>query len=121
MPSRYKAETVIAECERIARVWTDNPTFSLGEVTLTSLQSKIADVRQKRDRHETLKMQVTALSNEIEEGTSELAAIRTRALSGLRAVFGPNSTQYEQGGGTPPKERRRATRKGGGGDNGSSK
>jgi hypothetical protein len=113
MPSRYKTETVLADCERIARVWTENPTFSLGEVTLASLQAKMADVRQKREQLETLRMQASALSNQVDAGTSELASIRTRGLSGLRATYGPNSTQYEQGGGTRQSERRKPTRKAG--------
>jgi hypothetical protein len=111
MPTKYKVDTVLSNSERIARVWADNPTFTLGEVTLKSLQDKIASVREKRERLEGLKMQVTALSNELGEDVSELAAIYTRGLSGLRAVFGPNSTQYEQGGGTRTDERRRASRK----------
>lgn len=115
MPSRYNFDTVLTNCERIARVWTDNPTFSLGEVTLKGFQEKISSARQKREQLETLKMQVAALSNELESDTTELSSIRTRALSGLRAVFGPNSTQYEQGGGTRQSERRKPARKGGNG------
>lgn len=115
MPTKYKVDTVLTNCERIARVWTDNPTFTLGEVTLKSLQDKIASVREKRERLEALKMQVTALSNDLGDEVSGLAGIYTRALSGLRAVFGPNSTQYEQGGGTRTDERKRAPRKKNGG------
>src|SRR5215212_8544613 len=114
MPSRYSTDTVLTECERIARVWTDNPTFSLGEVTLAGFQAKLTEARQKREQLETLRMQATALSNELEERTSELATIRTRALSGFRAVYGPDSTQYEQAGGTRQSEKRRSSRKGGG-------
>jgi hypothetical protein len=111
MPSKYQADIVLTNCDRIARVWADNPTFTLGEVTLKSLQDKTASVREKRERLEGLKMQTTALSNELGEDVSVLAGIYTRGLSGLRAVYGPNSTQYEQGGGTRTDERRRATRK----------
>ncbi len=119
MPSRYSTDSVLLESERIARVWTDNPTFSLGEVTLAGFQAKITEARQKREQLENLRMQVTALSNELEERTNELAAIRTRAMSGFRAVFGPDSTQYEQAGGTRQSEIRRSSRKGGGGSGGS--
>ncbi len=111
MPSRYPADTVLNNCERIARVWTDNPTFTLGEVTLKNLQDRIAGAKDKRERLEGLKMQVTALSNELGEDVNALASIYTRALSGLRAVYGPNSTQYEQGGGTRADERKRPSRK----------
>ena len=119
MASRYSTESVLMECERIARVWTENPTFALGEVTLAGFQAMIADARQKREQLETLRMQATALSNDLEERTTELAAIRTRALSGFRAIFGPDSTQYEQAGGKRQSEIRRTTRKGSGGSGGS--
>lgn len=111
MPSKYSVDSVLTDIERIARVWADNPTFTLGEVTLQVLQAKIAAMQQKRDQLEDLRMQMTALTNDLNNKTAELAAIRTRALSGFRAVYGPDSTQYEQGGGTPTSERKRATRK----------
>src|SRR5687768_17204813 len=121
MPNRYSTESVLVDCERLARVWTENPTFSLGEVTLTGFQAQIIEARQKREQLETLRMQEVALSNELAQKTAALASIRTRGLSGLRAVFGPNSTQYEQGGGKRQDDIRRTTRKGSGGDsNGSS-
>jgi hypothetical protein len=115
MPSRYTIESVIADCERIARVWAENPTFTLGEVTLAKLQAKIAEAQAEREQLDALRMQMTALSNKLDESSAELANIRTRALSGLRAVYGPDSTQYEQGGGTRQSEKRRPARKGAGG------
>jgi hypothetical protein len=110
MPSRYPIDTVLSNNERLARVWTDNPTFALGEVTLPNLQTKMTGVREKRERLEALKMQVTALTNELTDDVNALAAIYTRGLSGLRATYGPNSTQYEQGGGTRTDARKRASR-----------
>jgi hypothetical protein len=115
MARKYSVDVVLTETEQIDRVWTENPTFTLGEVTLKSLQDKIAALRQKREQLEALRMQVTALTNDLNSGAAELESIRTRALSGLRAVYGPDSTQYEQGGGTRTSDRRRATRKKGGG------
>lgn len=112
MPTKYAFDTVLTDSEQIARVWTDNPTFAMGDVTLAKLQSRIANARQKRDQIETLRTQLTALSNELNVQTSELATINTRARSGFRAVFGPDSTQYEQAGGTRASERKRpATKK----------
>lgn len=108
MPSRYTFNSVITDSEQIARVWTDNPTFTLGDVTLTNLQSKIASLRQKRDEAETLRTQLTALTNDLNEQTNEMATIITRARSGFRATYGPDSTQYEQSGGTRASERKRS-------------
>ena len=121
MPSRYTIESVLTECDKIVRVWTDNPTFTLGDITLAGLQGEIAEAREKRERLEALRMQITGLNNDLNAAASRLAAKRTRALSGLRAVYGPNSTQYEQGGGTRQSEKRRVTRKGGNGAGGASK
>lgn len=121
MTRRYKPESVLTECERIVRVWTDNPTFSLGEVTLVSLKEKMAGLREKREHLEALRMQEAALSNEVGTETAELAGIKSRALSGLRAVYGPNSIQYGQGGGTRQDDRRKPARKGGKGEDDSGK
>ena len=115
MPSKDPVDAVLADSERVVRVWTDNPTFTLGEVTLPSLQAKITALRQKRDQLEAVRMQATALTNELNEATAELASINTRARSGVRAVYGPNSTQYEQVGGVRQSERKRPTRKNSGG------
>src|SRR3982751_2937572 len=111
MASKYKVDVVLANSEQIARVWIDNPTFTLGEITLPILQGKIADLRKKRDQIETLRTQLTALINEANEQTAELANINTRALSGYRAVYAQNSSQYEQAGGTRTSERKRPSSK----------
>ncbi len=111
MPSKYSFDSVISDSEQIARVWAENPTFTLGEITLANLQSKITGLRQKRDQVETLRTQLTALTNELNEQTNEMAGIITRARSGFRATYGPDSTQYEQAGGTRSSERKRPSSK----------
>jgi hypothetical protein len=113
MAGKYSFDSVIASGEQIARVWQENPTFTLGEVTLVSLQGKITALRQKHDQAETLRTQLTALKNELSELTAEMASINTRALSGYRATYGPNSSQYEQAGGTRSSERKRPSKKSG--------
>lgn len=111
MASKYKLEKVLTSSGRIIRVWTENPTFTLGEITLAGVQAKVAGGQTKQGELEDLKMRMTALSNEINAIAAELAGINTRALSGFRAVFGPNSTQYEQAGGTPTNERKHSSKK----------
>jgi hypothetical protein len=54
---------------------------------------------------------LTALVNELGDMTTETANIVTRARSGFRAIYGPDSTQYEQAGGTRSSDRRRSTPK----------
>ncbi|MGB9178937.1 MAG: hypothetical protein WCB68_06765 [Pyrinomonadaceae bacterium] len=111
MPTKYSPDAVLADSDRIARVWTENTTFTLGEITLPSMQGNMTGLRQKRERIEQLRMEMTALNNQVIEETAELANINTRALSGIRAVFGPDSSQYEQAGGTRTSERKRPASK----------
>jgi hypothetical protein len=111
MATKYPFDTVLPESEQIARVWAENPSFALGEITLEKLQTKIKDTQEKRSRIETLRTQLTALTNDLNVQVSELAGITTRARSGFRAVYGPDSTQYEQAGGKRQSEIRRTSRK----------
>lgn len=111
MTTKYPVDATLAEGERIMRVWTENPTFSLGEITLQNLQEKLSKMREKRDRLENLRMQLTTLTNELGGMAAEVASIVTRARSGFRAVYGPDSTQYEQAGGTRNSDRQRPSKK----------
>ena len=91
MATKYSIDTVLAECERIARVWADNPTFTLGEVTLQSFQTLISGAREQHGHVEDLRMQLTGATSDLSTKAAALASIRTRALSGFRATYGPNS------------------------------
>lgn len=107
MPTKYQFDKVLSDGEQIARVWAENTGFSLGEVTLVNLQTKLTELRQKRDQIENLRTQLTALTNDLNQRSAEMASIVTRARSGFRATFGPDSSQYEQAGGTRSSERKR--------------
>ena len=104
-------EKLLVEAEQIARVWADNPSFSLGDITLAQFQTKIAELRNARGRAETLRTQLTALVNEANARGDELSELVSRARSGFRAFYGPDSTQYEQAGGTRASDRKRPARK----------
>lgn len=104
-------DTVLGDAEQIARVWTDNPTFALGNLTLAQLQTMITNLRSQRSETEDLRTQLTASINETNTQALAVSEAVTRARSGFRAFFGPDSTQYEQAGGTRRSDRKRPTRK----------
>lgn len=104
-------EQIVADGERVARVWEANPGFSLGEVKLADVKTLIDEVRKGRARSDELRRQLTESVNVTETKTLELTTITSRALSGIRAVFGPDSSQYEEAGGTRSSERKRPSRK----------
>jgi hypothetical protein len=107
MARKVSTDGVLTDAERIVRVWTENPTFSMGELTRAKFQKMVDDLRDKRNEMETLRTRLTALVNETNELGVGLSDTVSRALSGVRAVFGPDSSQYEQAGGTRRSERKR--------------
>ena len=107
MPRNLTVDEVIADGERIVRVWRDNPTFTLGEITLPQLEAKIATLRTLRAQIESVRTQLTQLVNDSSANLADINNATTRARSGFRAFFGPDSSQYEQAGGTRASERKR--------------
>jgi hypothetical protein len=111
MPTNKSIDTIIAEAEQNERVWVANPTYTLGEVTLTKFQAAHASLRTRRDDLQAARAALTAATNAAHDEAIALNALNTRARGGIRAFFGPNSTQYEQVGGTRSADRKRPTRK----------
>ena len=107
-------DDVIADGEKIVRVWEANPTFSLGEVTLEQLKTLLEALRTQRRQLEDLRAQVAVLVNDTQAKADGVLDITTRARAGIRAVYGPDSNQYELAGGTRSSERRTSKAKKGG-------
>lgn len=111
MPKSKTVDAVLAEAEQIARVWTDNPAFALSGVTLAQFQTMISELRAQQGETEDLRTRLTAALNETNTKSQAVTEIATRARTGIRGYFGPDSTQYEQAGGTRRSERKPRTRK----------
>ncbi|MFN2453622.1 MAG: hypothetical protein ABR577_05330 [Pyrinomonadaceae bacterium] len=91
--ARNKAiDEVLADGEQIVRVWEDNPTFALGEITLPALKSSVDELRTLRGQTESKRMELTKLMNDSNAKASEVMSVVTRARSGFRAIYGPDST-----------------------------
>ena len=103
---RKAIDKVLSDGERIERVWADNPTFTLGTMTLAQLQTLLTELRSVRDQIEVLRTQLTELLHDSSAKTKAITEAVTRFRSGMRAAYGPDSTQYEQVGGTRTSERK---------------
>src|SRR5205085_11717193 len=97
---------VLAEGDQIAHVWETNPTFSLGETTLTGLKQDLDDLRGLQGQNDALHMQLTQVVNDIGVKRQAINDVVVRARSGFRAVYGPNSAQYKQATATRVGERK---------------
>lgn len=102
---------VLAQAETLVRVWTDNPTFSLGEVSLASVQAMIDAHKATRAGTASLRTQLTKGVSDCSSQRDALSDIVSRGRSGMRAQFGVDSTQYQQVGGTRLVDRKPPRRK----------
>jgi hypothetical protein len=111
MPKR--ATEIIASADKIRHTWIAHPTFRLGGLTLddfiTAYNAAVElETAVQSKRHE-LQGLIAKRSNQ----ARALKLLSSRALSGFRAVYGPDSPQYTQAGGTRTSQRaaRTVTRK----------
>ncbi|MDX6575806.1 MAG: hypothetical protein QOE96_1759 [Blastocatellia bacterium] len=108
-------DEILADADQLIRVWTANPTLSLGDVTLPMFQTKVTTFRATRAHTEDLRTQLTQSVNDGNAQADELLDLTVRGRGGAKAQFGRDSTQYEQLGGTRASDRKPPKRKGSGG------
>jgi hypothetical protein len=99
------------DAQKIVNVWTENPTFSMGDVILLTLKADMTALTAADDAVEAKRHELTALLNARDAQIAALHEVITRARSGIRSTFGPDSTQYEQAGGKRKSERKPSIRK----------
>lgn len=107
---RKTIDDVIADLEKILSVFIlhEEQDFKIGDITRQSLATIIAGLRAKNAELEDAKALAARLVNEISVGLTDAGQIQTRGLSGIRAAFGPDSSEYEQAGGIRTSERKKA-------------
>jgi hypothetical protein len=99
------APAVLESAAKIKATWVANPTFVLGELTLQAFTAAFDNVTQLEAAIDEKRRELQALLNDRDDRTRALQDLNTRALSGIRAVFGPDSSEYDQAGGTRRSER----------------
>ncbi|WP_415907352.1 hypothetical protein [Oleiharenicola sp. Vm1] len=110
MPTR-STNDVLTDADRIVDTWTSNPDFKLGTITLTMF-TEARDALASADAEvEKTRTELAALLNKRDGSLAALNELVTRARAGFKAVYGPDSTQYEQAGGTRRSERASSSRK----------
>lgn len=107
----FSAALINAQATRILKVWKANREFRMKDAT-------VADCEAVHDQFERVLKDIAAKSRELDElrkarqkAAAKLNQLCTRAQSGMRGYFGPNSSQYQQITGTPTTERKKTVRK----------
>ena len=115
MATKANPDQALADSTGIAKVWKANPSLTLGKddgkVALKDYQASIKAVSDLNDEISDLRDQLTKLINDRDDAAGILSGYNTRALSAIRGIFGPDSTEYDQAGGTRTSERKKPVRK----------
>jgi hypothetical protein len=111
MATRYPPDAVLADANRIIDTWSANADFKLGTVTLESFIAARDAAAAADATVESKRTELSGLMNDRDDKATALHDLVTRARSGFRAAYGPDSSQYEQAGGTRASERKPAIRR----------
>lgn len=106
--ARVAINETLEAANQIKNTWTSNPTFTLGDFTFEAFSSAIKKVNDLSTAIDTKRHELQGLLDQRDDAARLLWDYSTRARSGIRAVFGPDSPQYDQAGGTRRSERRSA-------------
>ena len=114
MATKVSADQALADSKGISKVWKANPTLTLGKddekVALKDFQASVKALTDFNDEISDVRNQLTALINDRDTAAATLSGYNTRALSAIRGIYGPDSTEYDQAGGTRTSERKKPTR-----------
>jgi hypothetical protein len=103
--TRVNIPDVFNAADKIKATWAANPTFTRGDITLASFTTAHATVTEADATIDAKRHELQGLLDKRDDDARKLHDLSTRALSGFRAVYGPDSPQYVQAGGTRRSER----------------
>jgi len=115
MATKISADKALSDAGNIEKVWEANPNITLGKdndpdnpkVTLANYQAAKTKVEGFMEQIETLRHQLTKLVDDKDDAAGVLSVLNTRALSAIRGIFGPDSSEYDQAGGVRTSERKK--------------
>ena len=90
-----------------------DPNLKLGDLTLAEAKAKLTAARETDQKVEQLNLQRTAAIDSRNTQFLDLRDMVSRLRSLVRAVHGPDSSEYNQVGGTRTSERKPRAKKGG--------
>nr|WP_309690750.1 hypothetical protein [Armatimonas sp.] len=104
-------DQALDDADRILSTWQGNADFSLATLTKEQMAAQRDAVRAKATLIEQKRVELKGLTESLQDEVKELSQMNTRAKSGFRAVYGPDSPQVAQVGITRTSDRKPRTRK----------
>jgi hypothetical protein len=96
---------ILDAAAKIRHTWISNPTFSMGDLKLEDFMTAHTSIMTLESTIEEKRHELQELVDHRDAEAKALKDLSSRALSGFRAVYGPDSPQYDQAGGTRTSKR----------------
>jgi len=111
MASKVSVPDVVKDADKVIGVWKVNPTFTMMGVTAADFSTATQTVRDMEAVIEAKRQELSGLLDRRDDQAKALNEWVTRARSGIRSNFGPDSAEYAQAGGVRKSERKHPQRK----------
>jgi len=103
---------IIKQAKTVLDKWKQiNPSMTLGDLTQAGLEANLNKELSIQSHMTALKAELTDLQNQHDATCTDIWDQVKRVRSGVKAVYGDDSSQYEMIGGTRRSERKRPIRK----------
>lgn len=107
MPKKLYPADVLARAKRMLDAWDQvNPTLAFGDLDTAAMTTDIEQATALASRMKSLEVELVDLRNQRDAVYLSLWDKIKRVRSGVRAVYGDDSSQYEMVGGTRRSERK---------------
>ena len=115
MATKISADKALTDASGIEKDWKANTDLKLGKggetVALANYQASVKAITDLNKKIEDARHELDGLLDNRDDAAVLLNGYNTRALSAIRGIFGPDSSEYDQAGGTRTSERKSPTRK----------
>ncbi len=112
MSNRNYPTDVADQGRAVVEAWREiDPALSLGGMTLAEMETSLSELGGIYTQLDGLDAQMTELRNQRDAAASDLWDRVKRVRTGVKSVFGDNSSQYEVVGGTRMGDRKPRTLK----------
>src|SRR5713226_3116800 len=111
MAKRIRIKQTLNDALSIRAAWEKIPDFKVGTVSLNDFIATSAAAETGHKDHAAKGADLADVKAERDEKIRQVDDLITRFKSGVRALYGPDSVQYEQAGGTRSSLRKSPIRK----------
>ena len=108
MGKKLYPTNTLEQAQSILKAWKRiDPALKIGTLTLESITADVARVEGLQQRIIYLQNELMNIRIQRDEATIGLWNTVTRTRSGIKGIYGDDSTEYKQAGGTRKSERKK--------------